>query len=391
MDNQTVKMIKTRTQLEREESAVLAPYAMKSQNTAGRVHSEHEDEFRLPFQRDRDRIVHSKSFRRLQAKTQVFVAYYGDHYRDRLTHSIEVSQIARGLSRTLGLNEDLAEAISLAHDLGHTPFGHGGEDILDEIMKKFGLGFEHNEQSRRILEKLERVNPDFDGLNLSKEVLDGMLKHNPHSRQAYSEFENYPHLEAQIADTADEIAYINHDLDDGIRSGLIEIDQIAGFDLWQMGREKALAQYGEALAENDDESRKRHISRIISKMIGLMIRDLQSNTNENLINQKIESVENVRTYKGKLVTFSGGFQPKVVEIRSFLLRNFYNHEKVAGQIEKGKKIIAALFDYFMKNPEKMPQVYVRLIKAGDRKEVAVKDYIAGMTDRFAEEQFKSLA
>jgi len=370
---------------------VLSPCAMASQNSAGRVHEEPEDEFRMPFQRDRDRIMHSKSFRRLQAKTQVFVANYGDHYRDRLTHSIEVSQIARGLSRTLGLNEDLAEAISLAHDLGHTPFGHGGEDKLDEIMKNYGLNFEHNEQSRRILEKLERVNPNFDGLNLTKEVLDGMLKHNPHRYQTYSKFNNYPHLEAQIADTADEIAYINHDLDDGIRSGLISIEQIQDYEIWKMGWEKAVNQYGKAPNATDEESHKRFISRVISKMIGLMILDLQENTNNNLVNQKIDSLEKVRAYKGKLVTFSDLFLPHVVELRSFLLRNFYNHEKVAEQIGKGKQIIEALFNDFMVHPEKMPPVYGRLIKEGERKEIAVKDYIAGMTDRFAEEQFNSVS
>ncbi len=384
-------MIKTRSQLEKEEIAVLSPCAMPSQNSAGRVHAEPEDDFRMPFQRDRDRIMHSKSFRRLQAKTQVFVANYGDHYRDRLTHSIEVSQIARGLSRTLGLNEDLAEAISLAHDLGHTPFGHGGEDKLDEIMKNYGLNFEHNEQSRRILEKLERVNPNFDGLNLTKEVLDGMLKHNPHRYRTYSKFNNYPHLEAQIADTSDEIAYINHDLDDGIRSGLISIEQIEEFEIWKMGWGKAVNQYGKAPNATDEESYKRFVSRVISKMIGLMILDLQENTNNNLVNQKIDNLEKVRAYKGKLVTFSDKFLPHVVELRSFLLRNFYNHEKVAEQIGKGKKIIEALFDHFMAHPEKMPRVYGRLIKEGERKEIAVKDYIAGMTDRFAEEQFNSVS
>lgn len=368
----------------------LAPYAMKSAESAGRVHIEPEDNFRLTFQRDRDRIMHCKSFRRLQAKTQVFVANYGDHYRDRLTHSIEVSQIARGLSRTLGLNEDLAEAISLAHDLGHTPFGHGGEDCLDEIMRKYGLNFEHNLQSRRILEKLERVNPGFDGLNLTKEVLDGMLKHNPHDPRRFAEFKNYPHLEAQIADTADEIAYLNHDLDDGLRSGLITLEQISGFALWQRGHERALERYGKNLLKKGEDEIKRYLSRVISMMIGIMIEDLQENTNRNLITRKIESPEKVRAFGGKLVTFSPGFLPEVLELKSFLLRNFYNHEKVAGQIEIGKKIIEALFSRFMERPAEMPQQYRALMDEGEKKEIAVKDYIAGMTDRFAEELYNSL-
>ncbi len=380
-------MIKTRARLEKEESAVLAPYAIRSMDTVGRVYDEAEDEYRLPFQRDRDRILHSKSFRRLRAKTQVFVAYFGDHYRDRLTHTIEVSQIARGLSRTLGLNQDLAEAISLAHDMGHTPFGHGGEDELDEIMSDYGLNFEHNEQSSRILEKLERVYPNYDGLNVSKEVLDGMLKHNPRHYQTFSSFEHYPHLEAQVADSADEIAYINHDLDDGLRSGLLSFEQVSEFKLWRGAEEKAINQYGLTLSKNDEESMNRYRDRVISKMISGMIMDLQLNTQQILLSNNIDSIEKVKTYKGKLVTFSSELNSRILEIRGFLLRNFYNHEKVSTQIDKGKKIIRALFNHFLSNQKEMPKIYQRLIEFGEKPEVVVKDYIAGMTDHYAEETY----
>ncbi len=384
-------MIKTRAQLEKEESAVLAPYAMRSMDTAGRVYEEAKDEFRLPFQRDRDRILHSKSFRRLQAKTQVFVAYFGDHYRDRLTHTIEVSQIARGLSRTLGLNQDLAEAISLAHDMGHTPFGHGGEDELDEIMRAYGLNFEHNEQSRRILEKLERVYPNFDGLNMSKEVLDGMLKHNPHHYETYSRFEHYPHLEAQVADAADEIAYINHDLDDGLRSGLLNFKQVAEFQLWQNAEQKAINQYGLTMSKNDEETMNRYRNRVISKMISGMIMDLQVNTQQIILSNNIDSIKKVKEFKGKLVTFSAEMSPQILEMRGFLLRNFYNHEKVSTQIKKGKRIIRALFNYFLSNQKEMPEIYQRLIEFGEKPQVVVKDYIAGMTDHYAEETFSNIS
>jgi len=384
-------MLKDRTQLEKEEQQKLAPYAMASAKTAGRVHKEPIDQNRLPFQRDRDRILHCKSFRRLQAKTQVFVSYFGDHYRDRLTHSIEVSQIARGLCRTLGLNEDLAEAISIAHDLGHTPFGHGGEDALDEIMQKYDLNFEHNEQSRRILEKLERINPNFDGLNVSKEVLDGMLKHNPHAYKTYSEFEEYPHLEAQIADAADEIAYINHDLDDGLRSGLITLEQVSVFKLWQLGHRTAIDLYGKTILAKDKESQRRYCSRVISKMISHMIKDLQNTTAKNIDQNNISSLEKVRSYKGRLVTFSKNLTPDIKDLRSFLLDNFYNHPKVATQIEKGKKIIRKLFEYLVNNQNKLPPNYRQLIKFGEQPEIVVKDYIAGMTDHYAEEKFNSFS
>jgi len=388
-------MIKTRQQLEIEEAQNLAPYAMLSANTAGRVHKEPQDQYRLPFQRDRDRIMHCKSFRRLQARTQVFVAYFGDHYRDRLTHSIEVSQVARGLARTLGLNEDLAEAISLAHDLGHTPFGHGGEDALNEVMQKFNMHFEHNEQSHRILEKLEQINPDYEGLNVSIEVLDGMLKHDPHAHSPLTTFNDSPHLESQIADTSDEIAYINHDLDDGLRSGLITLKQIIDFQLWKDAEKEVAEKYGapfikKSLAEKDERNHRRYRSRVISKIINLMIRDLQETTENNLTTHNIDSIEKVRSHKGKLVTFSPEKYEQIKELRAFLLKDFYNHPKVATQINKGKQIIMQLFNYYYEKPENLPPPYQKFIKNGEPPEVVVKDYIAGMTDHFAEEKFHAI-
>lgn len=383
-------MLKTRKELEQEEKNALAPYAMKSSESIGRVYTEKEDEYRLPFQRDRDRIIHCKAFRRLQAKTQVFVSYYGDHYRDRLTHSIEVSQIARDISRNLGLNEDLSECLSLAHDFGHPPFGHGGESALDEVMKEFGLGFEHNEQSRRIIQKLEKLYPHFDGLNASKEVLDGLLKHNPHNYETYIDFEVSPHLEAQVMDLSDEIAYTNHDIDDGIRSDIINIKDISDFKIWKNAEKSVLKKYGKSFFSQDEQSKQRYRSRVISTMISQMIHDLQTTTAKNLSKNGITSIQKVRSYKGKLVDFSSGLKSEKKELRSFLMHRFYLHKKVASQIEKGKKILKKLFLYYVDHPNKMPEPFPDMIKSGERPEIVIKDYIAGMTDHYAEERWSMI-
>jgi len=380
-------MIKNLRQLLKEEERTLAPYAMKNSLSAGRVHKEPEDQYRLPFQRDRDRIIHCRSFRRLQAKTQVFVSYYGDHFRDRLTHSMEVSQIARDICRNLGLNEDLSECISLAHDLGHPPFGHGGEAALNEIMHKYGLHFEHNEQSRRIIEKLEKIYPDFDGLNPTKEVLDGLLKHNPHRYRTYINFVTSPHLEAQVMDLADEIAYVNHDVDDGIRSGIIKLEDISRFRLWKDAEKLVMEKSGTNILRNDAEMRRRFISRVVSRMISRMIHDLLASTAKNLQKNKIRTVSDVRMHKGKLVGFNKPMRRHINELRAYLLENFYCHPKVEIKIRKGKKIIKTLFSYYLKNPRKLPAPYPAMIKSGERPEIVVKDYIAGMTDHFAEEQW----
>jgi dGTPase len=388
-------LVKSAEQLREEEDRFLAPYAMKSSKSLGRVHTEPEDPFRLPFQRDRDRIIHCRSFRRLQAKTQVFVSYFGDHYRDRLTHSMEVSQIARDICRNLGLNEDLAECVSLAHDLGHPPFGHGGEQALDEVMRAYGLHFEHNEQSHRVIEKLEKIYPAFDGLNLSKEVLDGLLKHNPHQYRTYVNFMTSPHLEAQVMDLADEIAYINHDVDDGIRAEIISLADIRKFAIWQEAETSVLEKYRQAVfvkddLANDPEMRRRYVSRVISKMISLMISDLLTTTSANLQENDITSLEKVRTHKGTLVAFSAPMRAKQQKLREFLMRNFYLNPKVEKHIKHGKKIIKKLFAYYMRHPKLLPFDYSKMIIGGERVEIVVKDYVAGMTDHFAEETAKNI-
>jgi dGTPase len=374
-------------QLIKEEDTRLAPYAMKSSLSEGRVHKEKEDQYRLPFQRDRDRIIHCRSFRRLQAKTQVFVSYYGDHYRDRLTHSLEVAQIARSICRNLGLNEDLTECISLAHDLGHPPFGHSGEEALNEAMKKYNLHFEHNEQSRRIIETLEKIYPNFDGLNCSKEVLDGLLKHNPHQYKTHIRFAVSPHLEGEIMDKADEIAYINHDIDDGLRGGMMDIKSISDFSLWRDAQKNVTDLYGKKILGAGTETRRRLISRVVSNMIKLMVCDLVNSTNQNLINKKIKSLEDVRKSTEKIVSFSAKMDRRIAEIRPFLMHEFYMNPGVAKKINRGKKIIKKLFLHFIKKPQFMPAEYTDKIKSGEAPEVVVKDYVSGMTDHFAEETF----
>ncbi len=383
-------MLKTAKELMKEEAVTLAPYAMKSSLSAGRVFAEPEDPYRLPFQRDRDRIIHCRSFRRLQAKTQVFVSYYGDHYRDRLTHSIEVSQIARDICRNLGLNEDLAECISLAHDLGHPPFGHGGEQALDEIMKGYGLHFEHNEQSHRIIERLEKIYPAFDGLNPSKEVLDGLLKHKPHHYKTYIDFTTSPHLEAQVMDLADEIAYINHDVDDGIRAEIISLKKINDFALWKDAEKVVLERYGKPVLEKTAEMERRYVSRVISKMISLMIHDLLDTTALNLKKNMIVTLKDVRAHKGRLVAFSSAMAVKQKELRAFLMKNFYLNPKVQKRISHGKRVINQLFRHYRLHTALMPAEYAKTIMGGEQPEIVIKDYIAGMTDHFAEEQVRKL-
>jgi dGTPase len=380
-------MLKKLAQLIEDEKRTLAPYAMCSALSQGRVHPEPEDPYRLPFQRDCARIIHCKSFRRLQAKTQVFVSYFGDHYRDRLTHSIEVAQIARSICRNLGLNEDIVECISLAHDLGHPPFGHGGEEALNEMMELFHSKFEHNEQSRRIVEKLEKLYPNFDGLNCTKEVLDGLLKHNPHKYKTYLVFEASPHLEAQVMDIADQIAYINHDVDDGLRAGIIALKSISDFTLWKDAEKDIIKEYGQKILKNDTETRRRFVSRIVSRMIKMMVHDLTATTNQNLKKYKINSLKKVRSSKRRLVNFSSRMCSCIKEIRPYLLKNFYMHPKVANKISRGKKIIKKLFLHYIKNPEKLPAPFLAQVKSGERAEIVVKDYIAGMTDHFAEETY----
>ncbi len=347
----------------------LSSFAIKI--SKGRKHSEELNANRDDFLRDKHRIIHSKAFRRLDQKTQVFMAGSGDHYRTRLTHTLEVAQISRDIARRLSLNEDLCEVIALAHDLGHPPFGHAGEYALDEIMKNFDMHFEHNEQSLRVVEKLEKAYPKFEGLNLSIEVLDGMIKHQTAFDQAGKKFEIAAHLEAQVVNIADEIAYTSHDVDDGLRSKLITFDQMDKIKLWQIAKQDTENKFGNIIEEDI------LVSRVTSRLVGLMIEDLLKKTEENLKN-----IDNVKEYKGNLIEFSDEMKSKLLELREFLLNNFYLNPKILEFTEKGKTMIKKLFDFYLKNPDKLPRK--------DKSVISIKDYIAGMTDHFLIKEYSKI-
>ena len=360
-------MIYTSQQLAENEAKVLEPYAVLSMRSRGRKYNEPMDPQRLPFQKDRDRIIHCKAFRRLKEKTQVFVPHYGDHYRNRLSHSLEVSQVSRDLARTLGLNEDLAEAIALAHDLGHTPFGHAGEFALDECLKPYGLGFEHNEQSRHIVEDLEEVYPGFPGLNLSLEVIEGLMKHqtswdNPKGVEAVR-----PSLEAQVVNLGDEIAYQNHDVDDGLRSGIFTENDLSSLVLWHFAKEACESADGQIADE------KIRISRMVSKMISLMIWDIAEETSRRLEENGIKRLEDVYGCPEQLVGFSREMKEANLELKEFLTTRLYFHPQVVSHSEHGQEIIRKLF--------------AKKIADG-MKPAELRDYLAGMTDRFAESQLR---
>lgn len=371
--------------LQARENAALTSYAMRSDQSLGRVYPEPLDTTRLPFQHDRDRIIHSKAFRRLQGKTQVFAAMSRDHYRNRLIHSLEVAHIARDLARTLRLNEDLAETLALAHDLGHPPFGHGGEAALNEVMQEQGLSFEHNEQSRRIVQKLEIAYPDFPGLNLTKEVLDGLLKHSPHNYETYTHFKISCHLEGQLVDLSDEIAYINHDIEDGVRSKILTLDLLRKYDLWNMAEEKYLSQT--TLQDQTSEFLYEH--RIVSTLMSIMISDLCEETKRRIKENQINSLEDVRECPVQLVGFSHQIQGKLTLFRQFLLEKFYFHPEVNQEIIEGKTIIKKLFHLYLKHTHKLPEPYIQAISLGEKPENVVKDYIAGMTDHYAHEKYQT--
>lgn len=376
-------MIYDREKLTALEDKFLAPYAVKSKDSKGREHDEREDFTRTPFQKDRDRIIHCRSFRRLKMKTQVFVAHHGDHFRTRLTHTLEATQISRDIARSLGLNEDLAEAVTLAHDLGHTPFGHAGEETLNELLKPFGSSFEHNRQSRRIVEDLERVYPGFNGLNLTFEVRQGLMKHQTSWDQANHEFRGTS-LEAQVVNIADEIAYNNHDVDDGWRAGFLNPEDLNELAIWKIVKKIVDEKYGlikEPIIRHD---------RMISNMIGFMIQDLIKNSALNLEKNKIKSLNNVYKSEQELICFSPKLSALSQELKQFLAEKFYFHPEVLRFSQKGQQIIRDLFEKYLNSPKLLPEDEQKALNNGAAIEIIIKDYIAGMTDEFAEQEWRRL-
>ena len=364
----------------------LKSYAVKSINSKGRIYKEFENFIRSPYQRDRDRIIHSSSFRRLKHKTQVFVNTEGDHYRTRLTHSMEVSQIARTLARSLGLNEDLTESLSLSHDLGHTPFGHAGEEVLNHCMEKYG-GFNHNVQTLRIVTFIENKYYKFCGLNLTIETLDGLIKHNGPVKNltAYKKilkkglftnkitFNEFPSLESQVAAISDDIAYNNHDLEDGLRAGLFTIKKISSIP--------HLSKLIDKHVKNVKNFRKEIIiNQIVRDLINLMVIDVINTTNKNLIKSNPRSINDIYKQDRLIVDFSDKMKKIDKQIKDFLKRNMYNHKKVVVNTNRGKEIINDLFKYLSKNHRKHIS---RDLFVNEQKERVIADFIAGMTDRYA--------
>lgn len=365
----------------------LAGYAARSDQSRGRRHSESFKDDRTAFERDRDRIIHSAAFRRLEYKTQVFVNHEGDYYRTRLTHSLEVAQIGRGIARRLRLNEDLVEALALAHDLGHTPFGHTGEDVLDRLMQPYG-GFEHNRQSLRIVETLEERYPGFNGLNLSWETREGIIKHSSDYDSAEErEFAGYqpeyrPTLEAQLIDLADEIAYNNHDIDDGLKAGYIHLEELRAVELWSETS-------GLVTAKFPGLSGERLIHQVISHLIGRLILDLVVQTAANLQAAEIGSLDDVRRHPGTLVGFSPGIAAQNRELKRFLHRRLYHHYKVERMRIKAERFLTQLFESYCSCPALLPDAYQARFAEHGRERV-ICDYIAGMTDRYALEEYRRL-
>jgi dGTPase len=379
----------------------LAPYACHEEASRGRRFDEPESATRRCYQRDRDRIIHSAAFRRLEYKTQVFVNHEGDNYRTRLTHTLEVAQIARSVCRSLSLNEDLGEALALAHDLGHPPFGHAGEDALREMMAPYG-GFDHNAQSLSIVTKLEQRYPDFDGLNLTWETLEGVVKHNgpllsqaqtrplPRAIAEYNaeqdlELDTYASAEAQVASLSDDIAYNNHDIDDGLRAGLFIVDDLGGVPL--VG-----PIFAEVRKEYPDLDESRRIHEAVRRLIGTMVHDLLRETHKHLTGSKVDNVDAVRRLGRPVARFSVGMQAHIRAVKDFLFANMYRHDHVNRMTAHARGVVRTLFKVILENPKHLPDDWRRKVEGDGTAATAevVADYIAGMTDRFALEQHQRL-
>ncbi|MBF0484508.1 MAG: deoxyguanosinetriphosphate triphosphohydrolase [Candidatus Omnitrophica bacterium] len=385
--------MRTREEIEKFEGVVLASYAMLSKDSAGREYQEPASNNRTCYQRDRDRVVHSEAFRKLEYKTQVFVIFEGDYYRTRLTHTIEVAQIARTIGRNLGLNEDLIEAIALAHDLGHSPFGHAGESALDDIMTEAGLGFDHNFRSFEIVSRLEKRYPQFDGLNLTEEVLVGILKHETgydHQGVVSKYRDKGPTLEAKVVDIADALAYLSHDIDDGLTSGCLRPDDMRVCALWQ---EASSRLSGQSFAENKEMFKYQ----AVRFLIDMQIRDLLEASQSRLLKLDFKSSKEVKDYNLKhinepVISFSDGMKKERDNLQKCVEEKFYRHYRIVSMTEQAQRVIRTLFSTYLKNPMQLPyEIYPRNRKI-DKKEQheIICNYIAAMTDRMALNEYRKI-
>lgn len=372
--------LNSRHDIEVGEIAVLATYAAKAAYSRGRAYPSEEHPLRTCFQRDRDRIVHSAAFRRMEYKTQVFLPHEGDHFRTRLTHTVEVAQISRTMARALGLNEDLTEAIALAHDVGHTPFGHAGEDILNELLSAHG-GFNHNRQSLRVVDLIEQRYPDHPGLNLSFEVREGIAKHETKNSVVHPEFEPSlrPTLEASLVDVADEIAYNAHDIDDGLRAELIAINDLRNLSIWG-GREAELFE-GRGVTGNLAEDQKRYL--LVRRVVDAVVTDVLKETAKRLEAAGITDLASIRHFPDRLCGYSLEYVERVGELKQFLRQRLYRHPKLSSLTDRARVTITTLFERLKADPSKLPPRYQEMLLT-EHQAVVVADYIAGMTDRYAE-------
>lgn len=377
-------MITTREQLEKIEDQSLAPYGLRSKDSQGRQYPDREPDYRTAFQRDRDRILHTTAFRRLEYKTQVFINYEGDYFRTRLTHTLEVAQIGRTLAKALGANEELVEAICLAHDLGHPPFGHSGEVVLNRLMKDYG-GFDHNKQSFRIVTKLEERYPEFPGLNLTWEVREGIVKHE--TEYDVSDAQDYNpglrgHLEAQLANVSDELAYTAHDLDDGLRSGMITPAMLSGIELWEILIQNLGLKEAGSLTDL-----QRH--RLIRDLIGMLVTDAVESADRRIKEAKVRSVADLQKLNHNVTGYSEDMHRRNRELKDFLYANLYRHYRVVRMAVKAERILTELFNAYHDEPDMLPNSFQKLIEQRGL-ERTLCDYLAGMTDRYAIQEYQRL-
>lgn len=372
-----------RIQMEKMEDMMLAPYAVHASRSRGRKYPESEPNYRTCFQRDRDRILHTTAFRRLEYKTQVFINYEGDYYRTRLTHTLEVTQIGRTIARAMGANEDLVETVCMAHDLGHPPFGHSGESILNQLMQGFG-GFNHNHQSYRIVTEIEQRYPQFPGLNLTWEVLEGIVKHETeYDKTDALDFDNHlnGHLEAQITNVADELAYTSHDLDDGLRSGLITTDMLTDIELWNMVADKRKVNS----CQLDDLTRHG----IIRELIGLEVDCMIAHSSERLDKSGVKTLAELQSLQYTVIGFDEIMQRRNRILKDFLYHNMYRNYRVVRMQKKAERVLSELFNAYRNEPLMLPQHFQTQIEQKG-KEQTICDYLAGMTDRFAVDEYQKL-
>ena len=385
MNEESAARASGRVRSEELEKSLLAPYAMFSSDSRGRQHPEEADEYRTIYQHDRDRVIHCTAFRRLEYKTQVFANHQGDHYRTRLTHTLEVAQVSRAVARRLGLNEDLVETIALVHDVGHPPFGHAGERELAQLMSNHG-GFNHNRHALRVVDLLESRYPAFPGLNLSWEVRESIVKH--YGRFDEPELDQFlpgkpPTLEAQLADIGDSLAYDSHDLDDGLRSGVLDLRELSEIDLFRRAMERVNTLHGSGI------SSRALIARCVSAVISQQVNDLVLTSRERLKNHAVVDVEAVRQHDGNLIGFSTAMSADKAQLQGFLQEKLYRDPFCVRMSQKGRRMVAALFEEFVREPAQLPPEHLaRCAELG--RERAVCDYIAGMTDRYCAKEYERL-